>query len=180
MLPIAYATTAEQIAEERRLLYVGITRARRHLTLSYARTRRPGDRRVREPSRFLSAIAPELGRAAPAATPGRRARPASCRRCGRGLTTGAERKLGHCAQCEVDVDRVLFEKLRNWRKQTADEASVPAFVVFTDATLTAVAVEQPADRPALLKIPGIGQVKVDRYGNELLEVVRRHRTDTQK
>jgi DNA helicase-2/ATP-dependent DNA helicase PcrA len=176
MVPITYATTPDQVAEERRLLYVGITRARRHLTLSYARLRRPSDRRPREPSRFLASIAPELGRAAASQTPApRRSRSATCRGCGRALTTGAERKLGHCSQCEVEVDLGLFEKLRDWRKQTAEAASVPAFVVFTDATLTAVAVEHPQDAAALLKIPGIGQVKVDRYGAELLTVVRSHR-----
>jgi DNA helicase-2/ATP-dependent DNA helicase PcrA len=175
MVPITYAATPDQVAEERRLLYVGITRARRYLTLSYARLRRPSDRRSREPSRFLTSIAPELGHAAAQTPKPRRSRSATCRGCGRALTTGAERKLGHCSQCEVEVDLALFEKLRDWRKQTAESASVPAFVVFTDATLTAVAVEHPQDAAALLKIPGIGQVKVDRYGAELLTVVRSHR-----
>ena len=53
MLPITYASTPQQVAEERRLLYVGITRAREHVTLSFARARNVGDRRRREPSRFL-------------------------------------------------------------------------------------------------------------------------------
>jgi len=73
---------------------------------------------------------------------------------------------------------VLFEQLREWRKQTADAASVPAFVVFTDATLTAIAVDHPTSATALLQIPGIGQVKVDRYGDALLDVVRAAAGDT--
>lgn len=173
MMPITYATTPEQVAEERRLLYVGITRARRHLAFSYGRSRSPGDRRTRAPSPFLATLEP--GFAPDAARPGgrasRSARPATCRGCGRALTTPAERKLRHCAHCEVHVDLVLFEKLREWRKQTADAASVPAFVVFTDATLTAIAADRPTSATALLQIPGIGQVKVDRYGEALLEVV---------
>lgn len=180
MMPITYATTPEQVAEERRLLYVGITRARTHLGFSFARCRSAGDRRTRNASPFLSPLNPAFA-ADQARTPARSrrgARPASCRGCGRALTTPAERKLRHCSHCEVDVDLVLFEQLREWRKQTADAASVPAFVVFTDATLTAIAVDRPTSAAALLQIPGIGQVKVDRYGEALLGVVAAAARDT--
>jgi DNA helicase-2/ATP-dependent DNA helicase PcrA len=174
MMPITYATTPEQIAEERRLLYVGITRARTHLGFSFARCRSAGDRRTRGASPFLASLDPAFGgdEARASGRVKRGARPASCRGCGRALTTAAERKLRHCSHCEVDIDLVLFEQLREWRKQTADAASVPAFVVFTDATLTAIAVDRPTSATALLQIPGIGQVKVDRYGDALLDVVR--------
>ena len=174
MMPITYATTPEQVAEERRLLYVGITRARRHLAFSYGRSRSPGDRRTRSPSPFLATLDPRFApdEARPAARSSRSARTASCRGCGRALTTAAERKLRHCSHCEVHVDLVLFERLREWRKQTAEAASVPAFVVFTDATLIAIAADRPATATALLQIPGIGQMKVDRYGDALLSVVQ--------
>jgi DNA helicase II / ATP-dependent DNA helicase PcrA len=91
--------------------------------------------------------------------------------CGRALTTALERKLRHCSHCEVTVDLDLFERLRDWRKQVADAESVPAFVVFTDATLTAVASDKPANHQALLAIPGIGRTKLDRYGDNLLSLV---------
>ncbi|MCZ3386217.1 MAG: HRDC domain-containing protein [Actinomycetia bacterium] len=94
------------------------------------------------------------------------------------MTTPAERKLRHCAHCEVHVDLALFEVLREWRKQTADAASVPAFVVFTDATLTAIAADRPTSATGLLQIPGIGQVKVDRYGDALLDVLRARPRDS--
>lgn len=72
LLPISYATTFEQIDEERRLAYVGITRAARTLTLSWARTSGPRDR---EPSRFLREIGTGTLRAADArATRGARPR----------------------------------------------------------------------------------------------------------
>jgi DNA helicase-2/ATP-dependent DNA helicase PcrA len=176
MVPITYASTPLQVDEERRLLYVGITRARRHLSLSFARARTIGDRRRRQPSRFLAQIdrgfdQPEAR--PPAATKG--ARPASCRACGRALTTAPERKLRRCASCGVDLDSALFDKLRSWRTSTAEAASVPAFVVFTDATLVAVAVDRPTSRSELLAIPGIGHAKADRYGDQLLEVVAAHR-----
>ncbi len=175
MVPITYATTAEQISEERRLLYVGITRAREHLSFSFARARSAGGRQ-RTASRFLAPLNPQFGGSAAQAprTASSKGRPASCRGCGRALTTAMERKVRHCSQCEVDVDLALFEKLRQWRKQTADEAAVPAFVVFTDATLTAMAVERPGSAADLLKIPGVGQVKVERYGQGLLGVIGGH------
>ncbi len=60
MMPITYATTPEQVAEERRLLYVGITRARTHLAFSYGRSRSAGDRRTRAPSPFLASAGPAV------------------------------------------------------------------------------------------------------------------------
>jgi DNA helicase-2/ATP-dependent DNA helicase PcrA len=172
MVPITYAKTPDQVAEERRLLYVGITRARQHLTLSFATARNAGDRRRREVSRFLTRQFPRSAATSKSARQGGSPRPASCRQCGRALTTPTERKLRFCDSCGVQVDLVLFERLREWRKGIADAAAVPAFVVFTDATLTAIAVERPHDAAALLKIPGIGATKVERYGEGVLDVVR--------
>ena len=63
IMPIVHARTAEAIEEERRLLYVAVTRAREHLALSWARARAPGGEPNRQPSRFLSTLFP----AAPAA-----------------------------------------------------------------------------------------------------------------
>jgi DNA helicase-2/ATP-dependent DNA helicase PcrA len=56
VLPIVYAQTAEAIAEERRLLYVGVTRARQRVVLSWAAARAPGGRQARKPSRFLDSL----------------------------------------------------------------------------------------------------------------------------
>ncbi|GAA4967163.1 hypothetical protein GCM10023238_38830 [Streptomyces heliomycini] len=58
MMPITYAKTDEQIEEERRLLYVGVTRARERLHLSWALSRSPGSRPNRRPSRFLHGLRP--------------------------------------------------------------------------------------------------------------------------
>jgi DNA helicase-2/ATP-dependent DNA helicase PcrA len=60
-LPIIYAQTAEAIEEERRLLYVGLTRARQRLFLSWALARAPGGRAARQPSRFISDLRPVAG-----------------------------------------------------------------------------------------------------------------------
>jgi DNA helicase II / ATP-dependent DNA helicase PcrA len=56
VLPIVYAQTPEAIAEERRLLYVGVTRARQRAELSWAAARSPGGRQARKPSRFLASL----------------------------------------------------------------------------------------------------------------------------
>ncbi|MDP6077787.1 MAG: HRDC domain-containing protein, partial [Acidimicrobiales bacterium] len=61
--------------------------------------------------------------------------------------------------------------LKAWRLATAKAANVPAFVVFSDATLEAILEMLPTTPAELLSIPGIGPVKVDRYGNELLAVL---------
>ncbi len=66
MMPITYARTDEQVEEERRLLYVGVTRARERLHLSWALSRTPGGRPNRRPSRFLDGLRPGSGSAAAA------------------------------------------------------------------------------------------------------------------
>lgn len=58
LMPIAFAQTGDEVDEERRLLYVGITRARRHLSLSWSLSRTPGGRGNRRRSRFLDALVP--------------------------------------------------------------------------------------------------------------------------
>jgi ATP-dependent DNA helicase RecQ len=67
-----------------------------------------------------------------------------------------------------DADREVFERLRAWRASAAKEQGVPAYVVFHDATLRAVAAQRPADLDALSGISGVGQAKLDRYGDGIL------------
>jgi DNA helicase-2/ATP-dependent DNA helicase PcrA len=174
-LPTSYARSFDAIEEERRLLYVGITRARQWLWLSYGEARSPGGR-ARRPCRFL----PQLGGEAPsAAKRGQTARGErrktivmSCRVCGATLVSGIDRKLGRCAGCPSTLDEELFERLKEWRGRTASAASVPAYVVFTDATLTALAERRPTDNVGLLAIAGIGPRKLEMYGEEVLAMLR--------
>jgi DNA helicase-2/ATP-dependent DNA helicase PcrA len=167
-LPITYAETPAAVEEERRLLYVGMTRARTDLALSWALARNPGGRGSRRPSRFLDGLLPQETRAA---EPRRQRKVLSCRECGRPLSTGSEKKRGRCADCPASYDEELFERLREWRRERAGEESVPAFVVFTDATLQLIAEHKPRTPDALLRISGIGQSKLDRYGEDVLAVV---------
>jgi len=66
----------------------------------------------------------------------------------------------------------LFEALRAWRKQAAARQGLPAYMIFTDATLGAIAGSRPADAGELGLIPGVGRSKLDRYAEDVLEVVR--------
>ena len=73
-----------------------------------------------------------------------------------------------------DVDEGLFDALRVWRKDEAAEAHVPPYIVFSDRTLREIAAVKPASRDDLLAVPGVGATKLDRYGDAVLDVVRRH------
>jgi DNA helicase-2/ATP-dependent DNA helicase PcrA len=119
--------------EERRLLYVGITRARTHLFLSWPRDAKAS------PSPFLEEIGVRQER--------RPVRSAPARRGG------------------------VFDELRAWRRRRAEADGVPAYVVFHDATLAAIAERRPSDWADLAGIPGIGPAKLDRYGDEVLAVL---------
>jgi DNA helicase-2/ATP-dependent DNA helicase PcrA len=98
---------------------------------------------------------------------------------GRGAgTTGGKRAAARSAnaasptagQTPRSGDDPLFRRLREWRLDTAREQSVPAYVVFSDATLQAIADTRPGSRAELAGIPGIGAVKLDRYGAAVLEL----------
>jgi ATP-dependent DNA helicase UvrD/PcrA len=128
-------------SEERRLFYVGITRARRHLLLSW-----PQDGRA-NPSPFLA----ELG-VTPAAT--KRPRP-------RTASTAA-----------ASSDDPLFDRLRAWRAGRAKADGVPTYVVFHDATLHAIAERRPLDWADLAGVSGVGPAKLERYADEVIEIIR--------
>jgi DNA helicase-2/ATP-dependent DNA helicase PcrA len=192
MMPITYARTDEQIEEERRLLYVGVTRARERLHVSWALSRSPGGRPNRRPSRFLDGLRPGSGTAvgrggtgatggvergfagAAAGTPAvpRRTQrvPARCRVCGRTLTDAGEMKLMRCEDCPSDMDEGLYERLRSWRAVQARRNGQPAFCVFTDKTLMAIAETVPEEAGELARIPGVGMRKLNRYGADVLAI----------
>ncbi|ORA58311.1 ATP-dependent DNA helicase UvrD2 [Mycobacteroides franklinii] len=174
-LPISHALSRsgdiEPVEEERRLLYVGITRARVHVSLSWALARAAGGRKSRKHSRFLNGIAPSAQLPA-AATPRRRGNGARCRICNASLSTPAAVLLRRCESCPSDIDEELLTALKDWRLQTAKEMKVPAFVVFTDNTLIAIAELLPGDDAALVAIPGIGARKLEQYGPDVLRLVR--------
>ncbi|QDP98748.1 ATP-dependent DNA helicase UvrD2 [Microlunatus elymi] len=173
-LPFVLATTPDEVEEERRLFYVGVTRAKTRLRISWARTRNgSGERR---PSRFIDGVRPGSGATRPNG-PVRSARrtstalAATCRSCGRHLNDAAERKLGRHAGCPASYDEPTLERLRTWRKSQAETERVPAYCVFTDATLLAIAEARPRTARELIKVTGVGATKISKYGADLLEVV---------
>ena len=187
-LPITYAESPSQVEEERRLLYVGVTRARERLALSWASARAPGGRATRRPSRFLDGLRPgdaELGldrRSGPGARRRRGGRqpgvlPTTCGGCGAPLVAAADRTRGRCADCPPAYDEALFERLRAWRLERSRTDSVPAFVVFTDATLEAIAARRPTSVRELATVNGVGPAKLDRYGAEVLALLDAGPTD---
>lgn len=75
------------------------------------------------------------------------------------------------ASLTSSVDPQLFERLRQLRKELAEEEGVAPFVIFHDKTLRTIAGHKPETLSALLGIPGIGEIKVERYGRRVLEIV---------
>ncbi|WP_024443679.1 ATP-dependent DNA helicase UvrD2 [Mycobacterium sp. UM_WGJ] len=169
---LAHGADSEAVEEERRLLYVGVTRARIHLTLSWALARAPGGRAGRKPSRFLSGIAPQADAATTPTKRRARGAPKHCRICNKALATPAAIMLSRCETCAADVDTELLVALKDWRLRTATELKVPAYIVFSDNTLTAIAEMLPGDEAALVAIPGIGARKLEQFGSDVLELVR--------
>ncbi|MHB1490299.1 MAG: ATP-dependent DNA helicase UvrD2 [Cellulomonas sp.] len=149
LMPISLAETDAAVAEERRLLYVGITRAREHLELSFARARNPGGRATRRRSRFLDGLWPERA-AAPSGSRGR-------------LPRG-----GHLTG---EFDAGLYDRLAGWRSSVAVEAGLPAFTVLVDRTLEAIAELRPSTMPELAAIKGMGPAKLSHYGETILAIV---------
>ena len=172
LMPINHAIKAgdEQVEEERRLFYVGITRAREHLALSWALAKTTGSRASRERTRFLDGIVPAAEDASGGGSRSRR--PKRCRVCSGPLGTPAEKVIGRHENCEGGGDEEVFAALRSWRSQIARQEKVPAYVIFSDATLQAISEELPSDEAEMLSISGVGPSKLERYGAQVLEVIR--------
>jgi DNA helicase-2/ATP-dependent DNA helicase PcrA len=153
ILPIRQARTDQEVAEERRLLYVGITRARRILALSSS---------SRRPSRFLAALGS-----------GQSARPARSAAPKRGRVTvlpGAP----IAGAAERPDNSPLLEALRSWRLECAQTAGMPAYVVAHNTMLAEIADVRPRSLAALRRIRGMGPARLERYGAEILQIVADH------
>jgi ATP-dependent DNA helicase UvrD/PcrA len=125
-LPIRQAKEPPEIAEERRLFYVGLTRAKRHLAVTWSG----------RPSRFLS----ELG------------------------VRAVQPKA-------AEPDDPLYGALKRWRLERATADDLPAYVVFHNSTLAAIAGRKPRDLSELGSVAGVGPAKLERYGSDVLRVI---------
>jgi ATP-dependent DNA helicase UvrD/PcrA len=126
-LPTKLAKTEAAVAEERRLLYVGMTRARKHLALTWSG----------KPSRFLA----ELG------------------------------LRGQAPPKAVEPDDPIYAALKQWRLELAKAEDIPAYVIFHNSTLAAIAEHAPTNLGELAHVPGVGPAKLERYGEDVLEVL---------
>ena len=163
LLPIRQAKEDAAVDEERRLLYVGITRARRHLALSWAQRRvGPSGNEVRRtPSRFLIALEGAGSIVRSSSTPARRVTilpPAGDGSSPRDAARSA-------------ADQRVLEVLQGWRRERAKVDAVPAYVVAHDAMLLAIAEARPSSIAALRRIKGMGPQKLERYGPDILAIV---------
>ncbi|MCW2973610.1 MAG: UvrD/REP helicase [Thermoleophilia bacterium] len=145
-LPFKSRTSAADTDDERRLLYVGITRARRHLYLTRAAD-------AGAPSEFLV----ELGVVSPQVVQ-REARASSTRTRGSGV--------------ELDDSDPLVASLREWRRIESTKSGKPAYTVFDDKTIAAIVAAKPRSEGALLEVKGVGPAKVERYGETVIDLVR--------
>ncbi len=141
-LPFKSRTSAADVDDERRLLYVGITRARRYLYLSRAAE-------AGAPSSFLA----ELGIHAPA-------------------PAGSSSRSSSAPRVELDEGDPLVAALRTWRGEESRRIGKPAYVVFDNKTLAAIAAARPASLGALAEVSGVGPAKLEKYGDAVLDVVR--------
>ena len=158
LVPISHAQgDSAATAEERRLLYVGLSRAQRTLHISWASRRDRGERiSHRSPSPYLA----EIQRAVTGEP-----EPPRDRAVNRRGAKAARATLRGMTDDELTtLDRPLFDALVEWRRDAARAAAVPAYVIFDNKSLRAVAAARPTDDQQLLSVPGVGPVKLERYG----------------
>jgi DNA helicase II / ATP-dependent DNA helicase PcrA len=142
-LPSKQARSADELAEERRLLYVGMTRAKRSLWLTWSGKR----------SRFLTELGVPVTQVV--ATSG-------------AVTQGASRRSDRAPR----VWTAEGEKLRAWRLERSRADNVPPYVVFHESVLQAIADARPASLGELAQIAGVGPAKLERYGPDVLALVQ--------
>lgn len=172
LVPIGSSSerSADAEAEERRLLYVALTRAEDELHCSWAAARRFGARSVRrEPSPYLRAIEAVSGAAA-----GGQRRGAPLVERVAALRARASASASGPPGAAASAPDPLMTALREWRSATARGARVPAYVVFPDKTLEAIVAARPRTLRQLLGVPGIGPSRSALYGEKLLALVADH------
>jgi len=164
--PIGHAKTPDALAEEHRLIYVALTRAKRQLHLHWAEERRFGDRvSNRKPSPMLDDIGAAIRGEDPRSSRSRNAQKAASAR------KNLSAKNGGLLKPDQDESDPVFQALKAWRLSIARANDVPAFVIFNNKTLHAIAHDRPDDKRSLLNVTGVGPAKAEQYGEDVLRLV---------
>ncbi len=176
-VPIGNADSPEGRAEEQRLLYVAVTRAESTLYCTWAKSRTFGSRTTaRSASYWLENIEAAIRSMSSDTTADwqtilreMKDHVAAARAAGVPGVSGTKK-----AAIEVGskADPALYERLKAWRTAESRHSGVAAFAVLHDTSLAAIAEARPVTLGDLQKVPGIGSVKVTRYGDALLATVR--------
>ncbi len=74
----------------------------------------------------------------------------------------------------VKADEQLITELKEWRKTTAYKLGVPPYIIITDMTLNIIALDRPVDTRSLLKVKGISEEKAEKYGKDIVRIVKKH------
>lgn len=175
-VPIGQADNQDSRDEERRLLYVAVTRAERQLHCSWAASRTFGARTTtRTRSLWLdnidaaiTALGSDGSTDWQTALQAMRERMSAAKAAGVPGTPGTKR-----AGIEVGskADPAIYERLKAWRASEARHSGVAAFTILHDTSLAAIAESKPVNEEQLLLVAGIGPIKVTRYGPAILQVV---------
>jgi len=75
---------------------------------------------------------------------------------------------------KVPPSDALFEKMRLLRKEIAAREGIPPYIIFSDSTLRELTEKLPQDREAMLQVKGVGQVKMERFGEDFLQLIKDH------
>jgi superfamily II DNA helicase RecQ len=96
----------------------------------------------------------------------------NCAARAQGVVADAPRRKEAAGSPATERESALFERLRAWRREKARAEGLPAYVIFHDRVLYAIAQAQPTTRRALGEVPGVGPTRLDDYGEEVLAIVR--------
>jgi DNA helicase-2/ATP-dependent DNA helicase PcrA len=176
LVPISHAKTSEAMDEEQRLLYVALSRAERGLHLTWSRERTVGGRVARRTrSSWIQRVEDVVHPPAPgtASSDGGARDSISSARDRVARAKGGSTRTKQSADV-AESDAPLYEALVDWRLRLSRAASAPAYVIFPNTTLAAIATARPRTPNALLDVPGVGPVKADRYGEAVLALVADH------
>ena len=182
LVPIHYADTPDAVAEETRLFYVALTRAETNLAMSWCEKRSFGSRsQSREQSPFLETVNIALEMLRERTRPADLAASVEAVAAQRALlrtTDGGPRPTRSRRGAALDdltaEQRAAFDALKQWRRDQARLVNAPAFTILNDKTLLELVTSTPSTRQQLLKVNGVGPVKVERYGDDLLNILAEH------